>query len=72
MIKSILMWITGLKYMMMPFKILQGKEINLQQLPMMSEITLLTILTVIMVLLNDKIIVHKMIHKYIYIYINIR
>ena len=73
MIKSVLMlWITGLKDMMMPFKILQGKEINLQQLPMMSEITLLTIVTVIIVLLNGKIIVHKMIHKYIYIYINIK
>ena len=70
MIQSVLMlWITGLKYMMMPFKILQGKEINLQQLPVMSEITLLTILTVIVVQLNGKIIVHKMIHKYIYIYI---
>ena len=69
MIKSILMlWITGLKYMMMPFKILQGKEIDLQQLPMMSEITLLTILTVIVVLLNGKMIVHKLIHKYIYIH----
>ena len=55
--------------MMMPFKILQGKEIDLQQLPVMSETTLLTILTVIMVQLNGKIIVHKMIHKYIYIYI---
>ena len=53
--------------MMMPFKILQGKETDLQQLPMMSEITLLTILTVIVVLLNGKIIGHKMIHKYIYI-----
>ena len=51
--------------MMMPFKILQGKEIDLQQLPVMSEITLLTILTVILVQLNGKIIVHKMIHKYI-------
>ena len=55
---------------MMPFKILQSKEIDLQQLPMMSEITLLTILTVIMVLLNGKMIVHKIIYKYIYI--NIR
>ena len=55
--------------MMMPFKILQGKEIDLQQLPMMSEITLLTILTVIMILLNGKIIMHKMIQKFIYIYI---
>ena len=70
MIKSILMlWITGLKYMMMPFKILQSKEIDLEQLPMISEITLLTILTVIVVLLNGKMIVHKMIYKYIYIYI---
>ena len=55
--------------MMMPFKILQGKEINLQQLSVMSEITLLTILTVMVVQLNGKIIVHKMIYKYIYIYI---
>ena len=61
---------------MMPFKILQSKEIDLQQLAMMSEITLLTILTVIMVLLNVKMIVHKIgfkikviIYKYIYIYI---
>ena len=45
--------------MMMPFKILQSKEIDLQQLPMMSEITLLTTSTVIMVLLNGKMIVHK-------------
>ena len=54
--------------MMMPFKILQSKEIDLQQLPTMSEITLLTTLTVIVVLLNGKMIVHKMI-IYIYIYI---
>ena len=60
--------------MMMPFKILQSKEINLQQLPTMSEITLLTTLTVIVVLLNGKMIVHKIgfkikviIYKY-YIY----
>ena len=45
--------------MMMPFKILQSKEINLQQLPMVSEIHLLTASTVIMVLLNGKMIVHK-------------
>ena len=38
---------------------LQSKEINLQQLPMMSEITLLTTSTVIMVPLNGKMIVHK-------------
>ena len=71
-----MLWIMGLKYMMMPFKILQSKEIDLQQLPMMSEITLLTTLTVIMVLLNGKMIVHKIgfkikviIYKYIlYIY----
>ena len=63
--KSILMlWIIGLKYMVMPFKILQSKEINLQQLPTMSEITLLTTLTVIMVLLNGKMFVHKMIYIY--------
>ena len=46
MIQSVLMlWITGLKYMMMLFKILQVKEIDLQQLLVMSEITLLTILS---------------------------
>ena len=45
--------------MMMTLKILQSKEIDLQQLPMMSEITLLTTSTVIMVLLNGKMIVHK-------------
>ena len=43
---------------MMPLKILQSKEIHLQQLPMMLEITLLTTLTVIMVLLNGSMIVH--------------
>ena len=60
MIKAILMCcIIGLKYMMMPFKIVQSKEIDLQQLPVMSEITLLTTSTVIMVLLNGKIIMHK-------------
>ena len=51
--------------MMIPFKILQSKEIDLQQLPTMSEITLLTTLTVIVVLLNGKMIVHKMIYIYI-------
>ena len=45
--------------MMMPFKILQSKEIDLKQLPMMSETTLLTTSTVIMVLLNSKMIAHK-------------
>ena len=60
MIKSILMlWIIGLKYMMMSFKILQSKEIDLQQLSMMSETTLLTTSTVIVVLLNGKMIVHE-------------
>ena len=60
MIKFILMlWIIGLKYIMMPFKILQSKEIDLQQLPMMSEITLLAMSTVIMVLLNGRTTVHK-------------
>ena len=54
-----MLWIIELKYMMMPFKILQSKEIDLQQLPMISEITLLTTLTVITVLLNGKMIVHK-------------
>ena len=56
---TLMLWIIGLKYMMMPFKILQSKDIDLQQLPMMLEITLLTISTVIMVLLNGKITVHK-------------
>ena len=41
------------------FENLQSKEIDLQQLPMMSEITLLTTSTVIVVLLNGKMIVHK-------------
>ena len=45
--------------MMMPFKILHSKEFDLQQLPMMSEITLLTTSIVIVVLLNGKMIVHK-------------
>ena len=54
-----MMWIIGLKCMMMPFKILQSKEIDLQQLPMMSEITLLTTSTVIMVLFNNKMIITK-------------
>ena len=78
-----MLWIIGLKYMMMPFKILQSKEINLKQLPTMSEITLLTALTVIMVLLNGKMIMHKIgfkikvtVYKYIIyiiyiLYINI-
>ena len=44
---------------MMPFKILQSKEIDLQQLPMMLEITLLTTFTVTVVLSNGKMIVHK-------------
>ena len=44
---------------MMPLKILESKEIDLQQLSMMSETTLLTTSTVIMVLLNGKMIVHK-------------
>ena len=60
MIKSILMlWIIRPKYLMMPLKISQSKEINLQQLPMMSETTLLTTSTVIMALLNGKMIAHK-------------
>ena len=45
--------------MMMHLKYLQSKEIDLQQLPMMSEITFLTTSTVIVVLLNGKMIVHK-------------
>ena len=45
--------------MIMPFKTLQSKYIDLQQLPMMSETTLLTTSIVIMVLLNSKLIVHK-------------
>ena len=49
----------GLKYMMMPLRNLQSKEIDLQQLPMMSKITLLTTSTVIMVLLSGKMILHK-------------
>ena len=52
-------WIIGPKYLMMPLKAWQRKEINLQQLPMMSETTLLTTSTVIVVLLNGKMIVHK-------------
>ena len=43
----------------MPLKTSQSKEINLQQLPMMSENTLLTTSIVIMVLLNGKMIAHK-------------
>ena len=60
MIKSLLMlWIIGLKYMMMLLKNLPSKEIDLQQLLMMSQITLLTTSTVTVVLLNGKMIVHK-------------
>ena len=60
MIKSILVsLIIGLKYLMMHLKTLQSKEIDLQQLPMMSETTLLTTSTVIVVLLNGKMIAHK-------------
>ena len=44
---------------MVPLKILQSKEIDLQQLPMMSETTLLTTSAVIVVLLNGKMIMHK-------------
>ena len=44
---------------MMPLKTSQSKEIDLQQLPVMSETTLLTTSTVIVVLLNSKMIVHK-------------
>ena len=54
-----MLWIVGLKYMMMPLKNLQSKEIDLQQPPMMSEITVLTTSTVIVALLNGKMIVHK-------------
>ena len=54
-----MLWVIGLKYMMMPFKILQSKEIDLQQLPMISEITLLTTSTVIVILLNGKMTEHK-------------
>ena len=54
-----MLWIPGPKYLMMPLKTLQSKEIDLQQLPVMSETTLLTTSTVIMVLLNGKMIVHK-------------
>ena len=44
---------------MMPLKTSQSKEIDQQQLLMMSETTLLTASTVIMVLLNGKMIAHK-------------
>ena len=44
---------------MMPLKTLQSKKINLQQQSMMSETTLLTTSTVIMVQLNGKKIAHK-------------
>ena len=40
-------------------KILQSKEIDLQQMPMMSETNLLTTSTVTVVLMNGKMIVHK-------------
>ena len=60
MIKYVLTsWIIEPKYFMMPVKILQSKEINIKQLPMMSETTLLTTSTVIVVLLNGKMIAHK-------------
>ena len=53
--KSILMsWIIGPKYLMMSLKPWQSKEIDLQQLPVMSEPTLLTTSTLITVLLNGK------------------
>ena len=51
--------IIGLKYLMMPLKTLQSKGIDLQKLPMMLETTLLTTSTVILVLLNGKMIVNK-------------
>ena len=54
-----MLWIIGPNYLIMPLKTLQSKEIDLQQLPMMSETTLLTTSTMIMVLLNGKMIVHK-------------
>ena len=54
-----MLWIMGPKYMILPLKTLQCKEINLQQQPMISETTLLTTSTVIMVLLKGKMIVHK-------------
>ena len=41
------------------FETLQSKEIDLQQLPMISETTLLTTSIMIMVLLNGKMIAHK-------------
>ena len=44
---------------MIPLKTSQSKEIDLQQLPMMSETTLLTTSTVIVVLLNGKMIVQR-------------
>ena len=54
-----MLWIIGPKYLMMPMKTSQSKKIDLQQLPMMSETTLLTTSTVIVVLLNGKMVVHK-------------
>ena len=59
--------IIGLKYLMKPLKTLQSKEINLQQLPMMSETTLLTTSTVMVILLNGKMIAHKIEFKSHYI-----
>ena len=60
MMKSVLMlWTIGLKYLMIPLKTAQSKEIDLQQLPVMSETTLLTTSTAIMILLNSKRITYK-------------
>ena len=54
-----MLWIIGPKYLMVPLKTSQSKEIDQQQLPMMSETTLLSTSTVIVVLLNGKVIGHK-------------
>ena len=70
--KSVLMlWITGLKYLMMPLKTSQSKEIDLQQLSMMSETTLPTTSTVILVLLNGKMIAHTIEFKMRVIILNL-
>ena len=46
-------------YLMMPLRTSQRKEIDLQQLPMMSETTLLTTSIVIVVLMNGTMIAHE-------------
>ena len=73
MITSILMlWIIGPKYLMMPLKTSQNKDIDLQQLPMVSETTVPTTSTVVIILLNGKMLVQKIefkIRAIIYYYI---